>query len=94
MKKPLLLAIALLVALFLAYLLAWPTGMEPVAWTPPKAPELAGIYAPNDKLKGIARFAEGVGRGPEAVVVDDDRNVYTGYHDGRVVVFSPNAAVI
>lgn len=94
MKKPLTLAAALLVTLFLAYLLAWPTGMDPVAWTPPKAPELAGVYAANDKLKGIQRFVEGVGRGPEAVFVDDDRNVYTGYADGRVMTFSPNGAVL
>ena len=94
MKKPLILAAALLVTLFLAYLLAWPTGMDPVAWTPPKAPELAGVYAANDKLKGIQRFVEGVGRGPEAVFVDDDRNVYTGYADGRVMTFSPNGAVL
>lgn len=90
MKKPLLIVIAALLALWLAYLLAWPTGMDPVAWTPPKAPELAGVYAPNDKLKGIERLAQGVGKGPEAVYVDADRNVGAGYADGRVVMFAPN----
>ncbi|MGQ0585705.1 MAG: SMP-30/gluconolactonase/LRE family protein [Gammaproteobacteria bacterium] len=94
MKKPLVLVVSAVFTLFLAYLLLWPTGMDPVSWTPPKAPELAGVYAPNDKLKAITRFAEGVGRGPEAVVVDADRNVYTGYHDGRVMMFSPNGAVL
>ncbi len=93
MKKTLLLAGALaLVAL--AYLLAWPTGMEPVAWTPPAAPPLEGVYAYNEKLKGIHRLAEGVGRGPEAIYVDQERNLFAGYADGRVIVFSPTGTIV
>jgi sugar lactone lactonase YvrE len=93
MKRPLLLTAALLLAVALAYVLAWPTGMEPVAWTPPKAPELAGVYAANDRLRGIQRVAEGLGRGPEAVYVDDEFNVYTGFADGRVRVLTAGGAV-
>jgi sugar lactone lactonase YvrE len=93
MKKPLLLAVVLPLAAALAYVLAWPTGMEPVAWTPPKAPELAGVYAANDRLRGIQRVAEGLGQGPEAVYVDEELNVYTGYADGRVVVMSSGGTV-
>jgi sugar lactone lactonase YvrE len=92
--KRAILAGGLLVAAPLAYLLAWPTGMDPVAWTPPPAPALEGVYAPNDKLKGIKRFAEGVGHGPEAVFLDDERNVYTGYHDGRLLMFSPTGTLV
>jgi len=92
--KRVFLAGGLLLAALLAYLLAWPTGMDPVAWTPPPAPKLEGVYAYNEKLKGIHRLVEGVGRGPEAVYVDEDRNLYTGYADGRVMVFSPNGAVL
>ena len=84
---------ALLLGALLAYLLLWPTGMEPVAWTPPAAPELQGVYAPNEKLKGLERLAEGLGRGPEAVYVDGDSNLYTGDADGRVIVMSPGGTV-
>ena len=85
MKRPLLLTAGLLLAGFLAYALAWPTNLEPVAWTPPPAPPMTGTYAPNDALKGIERLAAGAGAGPEAVFVDAANRVYTGFADGRVV---------
>lgn len=91
MKKAAL-AVAVLLAAFAAYLLLWPTGMEPVAWTPPPAPALEGPYAYNEKLKGIQKLAAGVGKGPEAVAVDAIGRVYAGYADGRVVVLSSNGA--
>ena len=86
------LAGALLLGAFLLYLLAWPTGMQPVAWTPPAAPAPDGPYAYNDRLKGIQRLAPGVGKGPEAVNVDAIGRVYTGYDDGRVVMLSADGA--
>jgi len=84
--------LAALLALALAYLLLWPTGMEPQAWTPPAAPKLEGVYAYNEKLKGIQRLAQGAGKGPEAVNVDALGRLYTGYADGRVVVLAPDGA--
>lgn len=82
----------LLLALAAAYLLLWPTGMAPVAWTPPPAPPLEGVYAYNEKLKGIQRLARGVGAGPEAIAVNAIGQIYTGYADGRVVRFTPDGA--
>lgn len=78
----------LLLAAVVLYLLFWPTGMEPVAWTPPPAPALEGVYAYNEKLKGIQKLAEGAGVGPEGVNVDAVGSVYAGYEDGRVVKFA------
>jgi sugar lactone lactonase YvrE len=92
MKKRVLIGGALALAAFLAYLLLWPTGMEPVAWTPPPAPPLEGAYAYNEKLKGIQRLGEGVGRGPEAIAVNAIGQLYTGYADGRVVRYTPDGA--
>jgi len=89
--KRAILAGALLFGAYLAYLLAWPTGMEPVAWTPPAAPELQGVYAVNEKLKGIEQLAAGFGKGPEAINVDAAGRIYSGYADGRVVVLAPDA---
>jgi len=94
MKKGALAAGALLLAAFLAYLLAWPTGMEPVAWTPPAAPALEGVYAYNEKLKGIQRLATGVGKGPEAVYADARGRIHSGYADGRVVRLSEDGAKV
>ena len=80
-----------LLALLALYLLLWPTGVEPIAWTPLPAPKLEGVYAYNDKLKGIQKLAPGVGKGPEGVNVDAVGRVYAGYADGRVVMLSNEA---
>lgn len=74
-----------LLAIGALYLALWPTGMDPVAWTPPPAPALEGVYAYNEKLKDIQKLVEAAGRGPEAVNVDATGRIYTGYDDGRVV---------
>lgn len=87
--KILKIALSLLAAL-VAYLLLWPTGMDPVAWTPPPAPALEGQYAYNEKLKGIQKLLEGVGTGPEGVNVDATGRIYAGYSDGRVVSIAPD----
>ena len=90
--KALKIGLALLGA-FALYLLAWPTGMEPVAWTPPPAPSLIeGAFAYNEKLKGIQRLAVGAGRGPEAIAVDAVGRVYSGYADGRVVTLAADGS--
>lgn len=79
----------LLLAALAAYLLLWPTGMDPVAWTPRPVPALEGDYAYNEKLKGIQRLVEGVGVGPEGINVDAVGQVYAGYRDGRVIRMAP-----
>lgn len=77
------------------YLLFWPVPIEPQAWTPPPAPKLEGPntdprYAPNEKLKGVQRLADGYGVGPEGIAVDAAGRLYAGFADGRVVQFSGN----
>ena len=79
----------LLLAAVAAYLLYWPVPIEPVAWTPPPAPSLEqGPYAYNEKLKGIEKLAQGVGKGPEGVAVDAAGRIYAGFDDGRVARFN------
>ncbi len=84
--------IALLLLVALAYLLAWPTPIKPVAWTPPPPVSLTGIYAPNNILKDVQRIGVGVGVGPEGIAVDAVGRIYAGYADGRIVMFAPNGA--
>jgi len=76
----------------LAYLLAWPVPIDPQPWSPPPAPKLEGVYAPNDHLKNVQRFGIDVGKGPEGIAVDAAGRIYAGYEDGRIVMFSANAA--
>lgn len=68
-----------------AYLLAWPLPIQPVAWTPPPMPALDGPYSKNDKLRGVQRLLDANVEGPEAIAVDARGRLYTGLADGRVV---------
>lgn len=88
-KLVLIIAVALL-----AWLLFWPVPIDPVAWQPPQAPDLEGAYATNDKLADATLVAEGVGTGPEDVIVDDTGHIYTGYEDGRVVRLAPDGGQV
>jgi sugar lactone lactonase YvrE len=81
--------VGVLLALTLAYLLAWPVPIEPVAWQPPPAPAETGLYAPNDRLRAVEWLGRGEIRGPEATAIDREGRVYTGTLDGRVLRLDP-----
>jgi len=66
-----------------AYLLFWPVPISPEAWTPPDAPLLTGVYAPNDTLAGVETMP--AGKAPESVAVNSAGSVFTGLLDGTVV---------
>jgi sugar lactone lactonase YvrE len=68
-----------------AFLLLMPTRVKPVAWTPQPAPSLtSGIYADNQRLKGLEPVGATDIDGPEALLLENDTLV-TGLHDGRVI---------
>src|SRR5688572_5910212 len=69
-------------------LVAWPIGVDPIAWRPPPDPGFAGPYARNDAMAGATLFDVG-GEGPEDVAVAADGTLYTGLEDGRIVRLSP-----
>ncbi|WP_166222879.1 SMP-30/gluconolactonase/LRE family protein [Pseudomonas atagonensis] len=77
--------VLLLIIAVIAFLLLMPTKVKPVAWTPAPAPSLAeGIYAENQKLKGVTRVGpEGI-EGPEALLLEDEFLI-SGLHDGRLI---------
>lgn len=83
-------SLALLVLLIpvAVYLLTWPVEIEPVAWTPPPAPPLEGVYAPNTYLDEVERILDGQFTGPEDVTMDADGRLYTGVADGRILRFN------
>jgi sugar lactone lactonase YvrE len=68
----------------------WPVPIDPAPYTPPVAPELTGVYEPNDYLSNIVRLGSGTGIGPEDVALDDEGNIYAGMEDGTIVKFSPD----
>ena len=83
------LALVVLIGLGIVYLLAWPVGIDPVAWSPPKAPELSGQFAPNQRLAKVVRLAPGAGPAPESVALDSRGRVFGGYADGRIIGVDP-----
>jgi sugar lactone lactonase YvrE len=85
MKRLALIAVVLIV-LALVYLLVAPVPIDPVAWQPPIAPELAGPYQPNTRLSSTERLYLGDGNSPEDVAIDNAGRVYGGFDDGRIMV--------
>ena len=57
------------------YLLFWPVPIDPLAWTPPEAPSLTGVYAPNSLLAPVERLGQGAGK---SRVFDEDRLGFGG----------------
>ncbi len=78
-------ALALLAAL--AYLAAWPSGIDPVAWDPP----VAAPAPANDRLGAIERIAGTGGLvGPEYVEIDAAGELIAGYLGGELMRFAPD----
>ncbi|MCU1717756.1 SMP-30/gluconolactonase/LRE family protein [Pseudomonas sp. 5P_3.1_Bac2] len=68
----------------LAYLLFWPTALQPVAWQPAPVPALEGIWAPNTRLDSAELEQDHI-PGPDTVVEDEQGWRYSGLEDGRIV---------
>ena len=52
------------------YLLLWPVPIDPVAWDPPPAPDLTGVYVQNNELAKTVRLAVNH-QAPEDVAFDN-----------------------
>ena len=68
-------------------LLALPAPIDPVSWTPNPDPGLTGPFEPNLQLAEAELLLEGVGVGPEDVACAPGGGYYTGFEDGRIVLF-------
>lgn len=71
-----------LVSLLGGYLVLIPGPLNSAAYHPLPAPVLAGVLAPNDKLKTATLIGRGQIMGAEDVAVDARGRVYGG-HRGR-----------
>jgi sugar lactone lactonase YvrE len=90
--KRILIALLLLLASVVVYLLVWPVPVDPIVWTPQPAPALDGDYAPNTYLADAERIDLPSGYGPEDVAVDSLGRLYGGLQDGRIVRLTPDGA--
>jgi 2-keto-4-pentenoate hydratase/2-oxohepta-3-ene-1,7-dioic acid hydratase in catechol pathway/sugar lactone lactonase YvrE len=57
---------------------------DPAPWTPPPAPALIGVLAPNQVLDRVERWEVPGGTRPEDVVFDASGQLYAGVEDGRI----------
>lgn len=89
MKRTLLRTAVGVVILLVGYLLLWPVTINPVAWTPPPAPELTGMYAQNSELSKIERLPI-EGNKPEDIAFDAQDRIYCGDDTGRIFRFQPD----
>ena len=87
MKQTLLRSLIAILVLLLAYLLVWPVPINPAAWMPPAAPELAGVYAQNSELSKIERLRID-GNKPEDVAFDATGRIYCGDDTGHIFRFN------
>jgi sugar lactone lactonase YvrE len=72
-------------AVVIGYGLFGPDRIPPSdPWTPPAAPELTGVLAPNAKLERARPLARGKIVGPESVTRGPDGKVYSGLLDGSI----------
>ena len=86
MKRTSFRSLIAIIALLIGYLAAWPVPINPVAWTPPTAPELTGVYAQSSELARIERLKVD-GFAPEDVAIDSQDRIYCGAEDGRIFRF-------
>jgi len=69
----------------LAYLLAWPVPIEPVAWPAPQFAGYVGPHAANDRLARLERLELGGETGPEHVAFGPDGKLYAAVSSGAIV---------
>src|ERR1041385_1395050 len=89
MKRTILRSLLVIIILAVAYLLIWPVPINPVAWSPPPAPELSGMYTQNSELGKIERLRID-GNKPEDVAFDAQDRIYCGDEAGHIFRFQPD----
>ncbi|NHA14420.1 SMP-30/gluconolactonase/LRE family protein [Thioalkalivibrio sp. XN279] len=97
------------VVLVLAYLLAWPTPLDPFAWQPPPDPGTGADspFRPTQSMEGAQPLAETLIRarflaagspenfGPEDIAISPrDGHIYTGIGDGSILRIEPESGAV
>jgi sugar lactone lactonase YvrE len=89
-RKGAMVAACLLVAA-IAYLLAWPVPVSPLAWPPPAAATYQGPFAVNRQLAGLSLLSLGGERGPEHVLARDGW-LYVAVDSGAILRLRPDGS--
>lgn len=92
MKKRVLVLISVPL-IFLILFLLQSAPIDPVAYSPSKAPELTGPLALNTLLQKAETLAQGKINGPEEVALDSRGRVYGGTQDGKIIRITAENAV-
>lgn len=92
MFKKLLIAVGAVALAGLAYLLAWPVPIAPVAWQAPPAPGYQGPHAPNQRLANLQMIDLRGEIGPEHIAIGKDGKLYTTVLSGNILRMSPDGS--
>ena len=84
--------IVIVLILVVIYFVAMPVPIEPVAWTAPPNPGYTGVFAVNERLKGIETFKIGDNHGPEDIALDSQGRIYAATHAGNIVRLQPDGS--
>lgn len=89
--RRLLLALFVIVAALVAYLLTWPVPVKPVAWAVAPTPGYTGAHAANTRLAGLETLDLGSHQGPEHIVF---RNgwLYIAVESGAIIRLRPDGS--
>lgn len=75
-----------------AYLLAWPVPITPVAWNASPAPGYQGVHAPNQRLAGLRTIDLKGEVGPEHIAFGKDGKLYTTVLSGNILRMNPDGS--
>ena len=92
MLKKTLYTIGFIIIAIALYLTLWPVAIDPVAWQSPHNPGYTGVFARNERLKGVEMLPIGENHGPEDVAIDAKGNIYGSTHEGNIVRLKPDGS--
>ena len=93
MKKKIYWGFGLLFSMVLIFAFL-PAPIDPVAYSPDKAPEMTGVMSSNISLLNAELLALGKIQGPEEVAVDSQGLIYAGTRDGKIIRLLPNGRLV
>lgn len=92
--RKLLIVVAVLIGLGIAYLLLWPVPIAPTSWDAPEDQGYVGDYASNRDLAGLTPIDLKPHHGPEDIVALPDGRLLTATQEGLILSVDPQTEVV